>query len=263
MIQLDLTVFELMFLGNLAGKYMHAVPNVYEALSENDASEARQAAMDSLLAKEFIEMDFDGDIVISQPVLKFVQFCTDCDGYIVASRSGAGEERIDTILWRKQGAFMRAIVQGLDYHFSLVPPVAAAEFINGLLLRKYPEAAEHTCVQITQLVLKKAQRLLAQNEYNAAERVLAQNRVDPWLSQIILDSLSGLSDFYSVLFVDLRESSAKTRSFIFSAGRFGCLQMCPVVEDFRSAAVFSLVSSKETMAAIHNELDSFVELKEV
>ena len=64
--QLSLTIFELIYLGNLTGKYMHAVPNVYSELSEHDASESRQAAMDSLLAKGIIEMDFHGEITISQ-----------------------------------------------------------------------------------------------------------------------------------------------------------------------------------------------------
>lgn len=261
--QLSLTIFELIYLGNLTGKYMHAVPNVYSELSEHDASESRQAAMDSLLAKGFIEMDFDGEITISQPILEFVQFCTECDGYVLASRNGSGTERNDMILWRKQNAFMHATLQGMDYQFSLTSPLSAADQINGLWFRTYPEVSDSKSVQITQLVLKKAKRLLAQNEYDAAERVLTQSRVDPWLSQIILDALSGVSDFYSILFVDMHEESATSNSFVFSAGRFGCLQMCPVVDNYRSAAVFTLVSPKEIKAAIRNETINFIHAKEV
>lgn len=261
--QLSLTIFELIYLGNLMGKYMHAVPNVYSELSEPDASESRQAAMDSLLAKGFIEMDFDGEITVSQPVLEFVQFCAECDGYILASRNGTVTERNDLIIWRKQNAFMQATLMGMDYQFTLVSALSAADQINSLWFRAYPEVSDSKSVQITQFALKQAKRLLSQSNYDAAERVLIQNRVDPWLSRIILDALSGVSDFYSLIFVDMNEESATSSSFIFSAGRFGCLQMCPVVENFRSAAVFTLVSPKEIKAAIQNKTSSFVQHKGV
>lgn len=261
--QLSLTIFELIYLGNLTGKYMHAVPNVYSELSEHDAAESRQTAMDSLLAKGFIEMDFDGEITISQPVLELVRFCTECDGYVLASRNQSGAERNDTILWRRQSAFMYAALQGMDYRFSLISPVLAAEHINGLWFRTYPEVADSTSAKIPQCVLKKAKRLLDRNDRDAAARVLTQTRVEPWLTKIILDALSGASDFYSIIFVDMREDSATSGSFIFSAGWFGCLQMCPVVDHYRSAAVFTLASPKEIDAAIRNCTVNFIQSGEV
>lgn len=256
--QLSLTIYELIYLGNLTGKYMHAVPNVYGELSEHEASEVRQAAMDSLLAKGFIAMDFDGEITISEPVLAFVQFCTACDGYAFASRNFAGAEPHDAIIWRKQKAFLHAALQGTDYRFTLLSPSSAASCINDLLQRDYPETAVGNSVQLTQLVLKKAKRFLEQNAYDAAARLLAQNRVDPSLSPVLLAALSGRADLYSFLFVDMRETQAVSDSFLFAAGRFGCLQICPAMEGYRSAAVFTAASLPKIRAAIRHETENFI-----
>lgn len=263
MTQLNLTIFELIYLGDLSGKYMHAVPDVYGELSEHETLEFRQAAMDSLLAKGFIEMNFDGEITISKQILEYVRFCTECDGYVLISRNGADAERNDMILWRMRGAFMHATLQGVNYQLSIVSPMTAVDRINGLWFKTYPKAASGGSAQITKLVLKKVKRLLRQNEYVAAKHTLAQNHVEPWLSKIILDALSGVYDFYSILFVDMQGENAASSSFTFLAGGFGCLKVCPIVDNYRSAAVFLLVSPAEVKAEIQREALSFVGAKEM
>lgn len=256
--QLNLTIFELLYLGNLTGKYMYAVPNVYGELSEHDASELRQAAMDSLLAKGFITMDFDGEITISAPVSAFVSFCTACDGYAFVSSSRHGAEQQDRIIWRKQDAFLCAALQDVNYQFTQLSPQSAAACINDLLRQDYPEAAVGNSVQLTQPVLKKAKRFLEQNAYDAAARLLAQNHVDAQLSPGLLAALSGRADLYSFLFVDMRETQAVSGSFLFAAGAFGCLQICPAMEGYRSAAVFTTASPAELGAAIRRETEKFI-----
>lgn len=234
--QLSLTIFELIYLGSLTGQYMHAVPNVYSELSEHDASESRQAAMDSLLAKGFIEMDFDGEITIGKKISHIVRFCGACDGYFLLSINRTDGDREERVVWRKDGQLLQAEIRNTHFLFSETTQEEFLQYIRSVL-DDTAFKGKTGDIQLTLLALKKAKQSLRWGE-QVAEKDLLPKAGEPEMINGILDALAGRADLIAAGWVDLLPHVSSVTHLI-SKGSCGYMEITPVVEQYRSAAVFS------------------------
>lgn len=254
---LCLSLYEWDYLGSVRKAPIPAIPDAYKSLPRDVAGELRQAAMDSLLARGLICMDFDGEISLSAAAQERLRICLDCDGYYLVSLYRTDGTRREELIWKKGKEFLRAEITGTNYTLSRVSAEEIRTTVQCLADSRITVDHGEASIQLTQYVLKKAKNAIKQGNQAHAARLLLPGGGNMELAAAVLDALSGRADLLIAACVELRKADANATHLI-SIGQYGYLEVLPTVEDYRSAAVFSYADGEELRSRLMQEVDAFV-----
>lgn len=257
---LSLSLYELIYLGIVLKRPIQAIPNTFNDLPQEDASEFRQAALDSLLAKGLITMDFDGELSISSEAQELLNICIECDGYYLLNLHKTDGSRTEEVIWRKGNAFLYAEVVDYEYAEYIFSPISAEEIrtkVESVIDCDITTACARTSIQLTQLILKKAKRAIRQNNKMLAINLLAQSGAQGELLSALLDALSGNANLITTACVDVKKSDPPVTHLI-SQYSNGYMEIVPIVDNYRSAALFLCSSSVTLKYQLTTEIHNFV-----
>lgn len=261
MSNLFLSLYELIYLGVVLDKPIQAIPNTYSELSPDEASEFRQAAMDSLLAKGLLCMDFDGELSISDSTKEYLHTCLECDGYYLINCNRTDGSRTEEVVWRKGNDFMLAVVSEGEYAFFQISATELFNMVQKAICAETVTRFETESVQVTQFVLRKAKKALNQGNMNLAITLLMQSGAKGDLLTGIIDALSDKANLITVACVDLKPGNSPITHLI-SQGQKGYIKIVPIIDNFRSAAVFSFANHEALKKQIFSEVQEFVSIEQ-
>lgn len=256
---MELTSQEIMYLAAACRKdKVYAVDNLFLQMPEEDIGMEKQKALDALLQKGLMQMDFDGDICPSADAKKLIDFLSDCSAFsLLTFQDGAGGYQ-KKIAWKLHDEFLLSDEKNGIYRMNPSLADAAATDLQAFFCWDTPECDVGESVTVPQLDLKKAKRHQKTEDYDAALRVLRQAGITGKMAETVVASLFEKTSFYSAVYVNLDRDEPSAESCMFSCGEFGYLQMCPAVENYRSTAVFTMTTKEILRNAVNGIIQAFV-----
>ena len=188
--QKTFTALEIYCMAFLAGKEkMYGIADAFSLIPPTQREETLQRETDLLLDKGCLEMDFDGALALSPDGAFVVEAVTSCESCLIVCRNSPKEGSLTSIFWRGGETFLRADLRKDLYCFSECTAESVREALPVWRLKPAEEEAESVEAEISQSVLGKAKRYLAEGNRQEALRLLQQNGIGRRPAGLLADAL--------------------------------------------------------------------------
>lgn len=244
-------------------KYLYGIPDVLSSLTEEVKAEAIQEAVQSLMSKNYISMDMDGNFTVSETLSRILYHCSNCDEMLSASvRLEDGTDEVRAI-WKMKDSYLQGIVNDGSYQFMYLTAQEVRNILD--LYSEYEDdvAAENEMISIPYAVLRKAKRFKKSGNVDAVVEQLGACGVSQAFAEDIALSLFEKNAFYMFSLIFPEEDDVSCKSCSFAKGRQGYISMQQEVIDFKTNIVFSYIDPCALQDTIRGLFAEFTEKSEV
>lgn len=242
---------------------LYGIPNVLSDLTEERKAEATQEAIQSLMSKNCVSMDMDGNFTVSEMLTGILHHCSNCDKMLGISVRFEDENDEVRILWKMKNSYLQGILKDGSYQFIYLTAKEVQDVLR--LYSEYEDrsAAKIETVRIPYAVLRKAKRFQKSGDIDAAVAQLETYGISRAFAEDIALSLFEKSAFYMFSLLVPDGDDVNCRSCTFAYGKQGYISMQQEVIDFKTNIEFSYVDARAVQDTVRGLFSEITERSEV
>lgn len=258
MIQKRFTAREIVCMAVLCReRSLYGIPDEFRRIPEEQRQREMQWALDRLVDRGVVEMDFDGRVSMNSDYLWLIESICRCERCVTLERREAEVKKEAFIFWRTGDKFLIAELDGETYLFSLADPLIMRGILEECVLTSSVRSLGGEAV-VPNTELKKAARFRRQGNYTEAIRILRQNGAEERLVQFILDWTAEKASFVFLRNMEIRDGVCTQNEISYGVAEGLVLSVQKTVVNYATCTVFREVDGETVSVALAAAADAFL-----
>jgi len=199
--EISLSPRELLYIAALldATEFM-GISDAFFGMDDEEIGQEVTMLQTSLEAKGYAQPDFDGGFTIKEDVLEIVDICANCDTFVVVDKNKVDKPQLRALYYAKSG---NIVMLKEDKGANILIPISGVDSLLAHIMKdiQWQSSVEASIqsVTISSAILSEAKAEASGFDSSKGVEVLMQSGCDELSATMIMDGLSGKTNYYSVI----------------------------------------------------------------
>lgn len=254
---LMLSSCELMYLCIAAGaKKIHGISDELSHLSENQVASVVDNAVESLIRKEYIDMDFNGNTVVSSKVNEFIKIISGCKKTLLLRRTIGGKHLEPLFFYSDGSNILRSDFEKDQYRMQKITQEELKAELLSFFGTSFSESFESKYYNLPMKIFAQAKQF-ASTENNKGKILLAGNGMDNETAELIIEGFGGKHSFLSAVYSNVEQGYELTEGVVFVFDGKMAVDIKPHLVDEEEYVEIRKVSVSDEISKLFSVLKSF------